>query len=923
MGIFDFSKSIDAKVNNAVEDVDSLNEESINDNDMFLFDSDDESVPNKDKTLRKRRRDDSLLTKIRYRFGKNIDEGLEDDLKNINVLDLPSTSDSKALTQPTQLNIFSKDANLTQPTQLKVGLPDAADTQPTQLKNIEENIITTQVTQLKDVFYSENPSEVSIQMEINNTQPTQIKSMVTQATQLKPGLEEYEEEEEDLVVLSKKRITQPTQLNINDDDDFNKSFSSSQKYEASAKLKPIFDSDDSEEDEDRMISTNIKNYSQTKEVILNNRDEHSLLSLNEQLPIIQDSVISGFESEEDVIKTGNDLYSSTQTKNHAYEILSDDSYNSDISDYEIDLKPIEESLTINHAAKIKKNILSPTILKPSTESIFISETIMLKPNDVKKDTITFSSDEDSDRDVMAEKGTTKATTLVIKAHLAQKKFKNNVLNKKNPNSRNGMLDTNSLVEKLRKEAARQSNGAKVDLAAVDKLYDEIILNKNLNDESDAEVSHSFQKIENEKLVDDSDFPSDEIREEDSQKEKSDAFVEEIGYGKKMEKLDASDIEVNNVSRSSFDSDSEKLEKTNDHNNESKISNYKQRLRKTLVEDEKDRFNPFVAEEAEESDSDDDELLPKEANKDQDDYVDNEIHTSDEEMMDDDSDLENNEERLRDLNREQQAIDEEILEQKIKKTLKGKRRGHNDEFDIDDDDFDLEEDEEYLAYKKKQNLIDDQITKRMNKSKKIKMNVMEGLNSRAILPESKIGILDKITVSSTLSFLGINPEDEIIAQEKETIQENLKKLQHENNLDTLYVNQSLDKKYSLQGKLKTFEMLNGNEGNNDDDDDDEVEYSTMSFFKKSSNFIKKKPVDNENLKFRLGTKSYSKSYSGNNNILKSENDKQNGSSIKYEKQINKKEVPFIGSKRQLQQKTSGFNRDYKRFKYSQSGFSKKG
>lgn len=939
MGLFDFLKEKNENEAGKNEEVND-NNESINqsdtlESDMFLFDSDDESVNDQEKFRpKKKRRDDSLLTKLRYRFGTNKGLGDEDQEEE-------EEKQEQSITQPTQLkaNVSeieeneSISSNFTQPTQLKPISEVVSATQPTQLKPTSEIISATQPTQLKSVSIFDQEEEEEEEDDDDDFFP--VKTKTTQPTQMKPIFDEDEEEDDDFLP-SKTKATQATQL------------------------KPVFSDD--EDDEDIILS---KKTTQSKD----------------------DNI---FSSDDDIVnnkKESNKKTLDSEVIAKEKDFLSDDSFNSDISDFEIDLKPIEESI-FKKPAHNNSQAVSVGITIEQTETSELETKLISKPISIKK-TITFSSSDDDEEDydgnVSVEKGDTRATTLAIKAHFAQQKYLSKIqlnggANKLKLQNSNGGLDTDGLVEKLRREAAKQSRGSRVDLTGVDKLYEEVVLNNN-NNNSDNKIDNNIAESEGED-DEEKEFDGDSDLELESSDisvleetnanndindaidnnaevvvaENTEAVVEEIVYGKrkndilkttikselkKKETIETasnesfiSDVEYEEIEIKSINvSDSDSDDNNNDHTSETNIENLQKKEKKPTIkslENKPEQFNPFVAQEAEESDSDEERLgisKNKTLNKEgEDEYVDNEVHTSDEEMMDDNSDVEDNEELLRDLNREQRAIDEEVLEKQIQDTLKGKKRGDRDEFGVADDydDYDLEEDEEYLAYKKRQIMIDAQVAKRMNKSSKNKMNVLEGLNTRIVLPESKIDVLDKMTISSTLSFLGSTVEEEMKEREQERIQEQIEKVGTIDEVNFSEIKERLQKK-------KVEENINNENDSNildsdiseDSDSESDSGYNTLSFFKKANNFIKKKPAENENMKFRIGAKTYTKNYVKTNNMVKSAAERvaANNNSFASSQQT-KKEVPFLGNKRKLEYKPKGFNKDFKRHKYSQNSFKKK-
>lgn len=935
MGLFDFSdkeREKDSEIeksNSNANGTESLNDENVNNSDMFLFDSDDESISERVTKGTYKRRDDSLLTKIRHGFDRNKELGLsfEDEL-------LPESP----ITQPTQVKtVLSQiqethhnEHQFTQPTQLKHVFETR--TQPTQIKSgsfFEEDgdiiIKQTQMTQLKDDVTHLTQNKTII------TQPTQLKSNGNQSLNLKKdtisqGSEGTEQNVKDNFSSSENEdFTQPTQLKatvLNVDD--NVVLEAVPKKKQAAQLKPIFDDYDDENGEFLSLNSQPRTMVTSKSVV--HEEEYQF----DDEPIIKKSNTSSVGiavsiHETPVKGSESDSLISRESKRQT-DVFSDDTYDSDISDFEVDLKPVEKSLfeqiNLNNKHSSAKDIEVVSKIAIESDSISFKQT-------TSKEVITFlfSDDDDDDDSIAAEKGATRATTLAIKAHLAQKKYqKKTALQKGAEKLKSSGLNTDGLVEKLKKEASRQAKSLRGYLGEVDKLYEEVVLNKQTGNKSDSpqlEVAGSEVK---ERIVESSlVFEQSEYSDEnESDHEAAEKVVEEISYGKKKnESLKASNhhkLELNSIPGESDEvlvSEIDEKEFTTEEEDGSVVhkSTRMKMISTKIANSDLNQFNPFVEEEAEESASDDDRIKSK---KDDEEIFDNEIHTSDEEMMDDNSDVENNEEQLRKLNREQLIHDEEKLEKQIQQTLKGTRRGDRDEFGDDNYDDDLENDNEYIEYKRKQALINEQVLKRMNKSNKNKMNILDGLNSRIVLPESKIAVLDKMTVSSTLSFLGPNSEEPTQEQKEKEIQKQVGKEEDvlERKLDISEIKQRLQerkKESNDESRLKA----SLSDSSSDDDDG----YNSLSFFRKANNFIKKQPVEDENLKFRLGTKSYTRNYMGGNNVLKASSESLVKVPGQHNSQIQKKEVPFLGKKRQLKKKVGMFKTDYKRYKYSQNSFNK--
>lgn len=975
MGLFDFLKDKnETDKNEEVNDNnESINQSDTLESDMFLFDSDDESVNDQDKfRQKKKRRDDSLLTKLRYRFGTNKGLGDEDE----------EEEEEQSITQPTQLkaNISeieeneSKNSNFTQPTQLKPISEVVSATQPTQLKPTSEIISATQPTQLKSVSIFDQEEGEEEQVDSNQTQPTQLKTMTTQVTQIKTT------------------ITQPTQMKSifdekegDDDDDADDFLPVKTKTTQPTQMKPIFDEDEEDDDEFLPSKTKATQATQLKPVFSDDDEDEDVILSKKPTQSKDENLFSSDDDIDNNKKESDKKTLASEVITKEKDLLSDDSFNSDVSDFEIDLKSIEESI-FKKPTHNNSHLESVGTIIEQTETTEFETKLISKPISIKK-TITFSSSDDDDEDydgnISVEKGDTRATTLAIKAHFAQQKYLSKIQlnggsNKLKLQNSSGGLDTDGLVEKLRREAAKQSRGSRVDLTGVDKLYEEVVLNNNNNNNSDNKIDNNIAESEGED--DEKEFDGDSDLELESSDisdleetnenndinevidnnaevvvaENTEAVVEEIVYGKRKNDILKTTIKseltkketIETASNESFISDVEEEEEeieiksinvsdsdynNNDHTSEIDIENSKKKEKNLTIksiENKPEKSNPFVAQEAEESDSDEERLgisKNKALNKEgEEEYVGNEVHTSDEEMMDDNSDVEENEELLRDLNREQRAIDEEVLEKQIQDTLKGKKRGDRDEFGVADDydDYDLEEDEEYLAYKKRQIMIDAQVAKRMNKSSKNKMNVLEGLNTRIVLPESKIDVLDKMTISSTLSFLDSTVEEEMKEQEQERIQEQIEKVGTIDQVNISEIKERLQKK-KVEENVDNENDSNILDSDLSDDSDSDSGYNTLSFFKKANNFIKKKPAENENMKFRIGAKTYTKNYVKTNNMVKSAAERvaDNNKSFASSQQT-KKEVPFLGNKRKLEYKPKGFNKDFKRHKYSQNSFKKK-
>ena len=234
-----------------------------------------------------------------------------------------------------------------------------------------------------------------------------------------------------------------------------------------------------------------------------------------------------------------------------------------------------------------------------------------------------------------------------------------------------------------------------------------------------------------------------------------------------------------------------------------------------------------------------------------------------------------------------------------KTLKGERRGIDREDEFLNDENDFEQDYEYIAYKKRQEAIEAKINKRLNKSKKTKINVFEAVNSRINLPENKINELDKLTVTSTLSFL---------ARESTTETKNV----NEETSDTA--------DYNVMQKFKTkmaFLKNRFNEEENVDEDDEDDQADSLMFIKNTKKIVKKPAIESEEMKFRLGAKTYTKNHTKNpytKTITKG------ADQFSFNKD-GKREVPFLGKKRKVDLRDRSFNYDLKKQKVSQTKFDK--
>lgn len=943
MGLFDFSNK-ERDENSAIKKLktngsESLDQDEANDNDMFLFDSDDESVGERPTKATYKRRDDSLLTKIRHGFERNKELGL-----NLDVESLPESP----ITQPTQVKTFLPQIQETSDNDI-----EHQTTQPTQIKHIFD--ARTQPTQIEHGSIIEEDDDIVIkQTEMTHlkdsvTHLTQNKAVITQPTQLKSKFYHSLNLEQDNAVensnASKQKVkdsfsssenedfTQPTQLQrniLNAEDDM--ILKVEPKKTQVTQLRPLFDDYDNEDEDNDFLPLNKQPEAVLTTESIAHEEEHQFYDdpiIVKNNTTFVGSTVSIYKPSSKGSELDNTISRESKKLNDGF---SDDTYDSDISDFEFDLKPIEKSLF--EQSSLSNNHFSNKGIDVISKIDIESDSISLKQT-TSKEVITFLFSDDEDDDYIApEKGATRATTLAIKAHLAQKKYQNKTILKKGAEKRkSSALNTDCLVEKLKKEAFRQAKSLRGYLGEVDKLYEEVVLkNQSENKIESTQVPVASNEMEvddnevNKKIIESSfEFQQSEYSDENqSDSEVAEKVVEEISYGKKKSDIikasNLHKVELNNVAMESDESSASETDKKN-LSIEGKDGTVKLKIDRSKVisakidNSEPNQFNPFVEEEAEESQSDDDMLKFK---KDDEENVDNEIHTSDEEMMDDNSDLENNEELLRNLNREQLIIDEEKLEKKIQQTLKGTRRGDRDEFGDDNYEDDLENDNEYIEYKRRQALLNEQVVKRMNKSSKNKMNVLDGLNSRIVLPESKIAVLDKMTVSSTLSFLGPNSEEPTQEQKQEEIQKQVSGDEDivERKLDVSEIKQRLQERKTEnndESKLKASPS--------DSSSDDEDGYNSLSFFRKGNNFIKKQPVEDENLKFRLGTKSYTRNYMGGNNVLKTSSESLVKIPGQDNSQKHKKEVPFLGKKRQLKKKVGMFKTDYKRYKYSQNSFSK--
>ena len=705
-------------------------------------------------------------------------------------------------TQPTQKmpkEVNNEPANLTQPTQLNIvqSTVEQSGTQPTQLKDVAVGSLT-QPTQLRGVF--EEAEDLDDLKETQETQMPQPNPSFTQPTQLK---------------------TQRTKSQ-------------------SGQLKAIFDEELEDEFFERMNAPVISKEKSTNIKAMFDESDDSLF---EELP-----EVPGFEK-------------SKPLKDEAATVASEgDEYNSEVSDFEIELESDRED----------ENKLS------DDEKVSEEQT---KQNDAvsSQQYILLSDDDDDDEfDNVAnrhnESAAAKATALEVQAHIArQRALKDKDSLKKKKKS----MDVQDLFAQLKKKAVKQSQKTRVDLEIIETR---ITNNSGVDEENQSDEELSGDDDDHVNL--DSDYDGDERSE--LSEEVIEQQEEEIFYGKKTSPAETFPLETNSSPLGSPKIVEEVANGDGDEKEKEKRRLERARLRrKALESDLKDNVeNPFLAEEAEESDSDEENqpvLNDNKANDPDDEKVDDALHTSDEEMFDDDSDIEDNEEVLRQLEREQQARDEELLEKQIQKTLKGERRGIDREEGFLDDDNDFEQDDEYIAYKRRQEAIEAKINKRLSKSKKNRINVLEGVNTRVSLPENKIGVLDKLNVTSTLSFLA-----------------------RESTIGDLNVGEENSKEdVDFKSKFKTQVELPSTaatENENLDDDDDQAD--SLMFMKNTRKIVKKPAIESEEMKFRLGVKTFTKNHTKNINTKTVSNKEKFG----YNKE-GKREVPFLGKKRKIDSQLS--------------------
>ncbi|CAI8498702.1 unnamed protein product [Hanseniaspora opuntiae] len=603
-------------------------------------------------------------------------------------------------------------------------------------------------------------------------------------------------------------LTQPTQLNI------------VQKPKSqSGQLKAIFDEELEDEFFERMNAPVISKEKSTNIKAMFDESDDSLF---EELP-----EVPGFEK-------------SKPLKDEAATVASEgDEYNSEVSDFEIELESDrEDENKLSDDEKVSEEQRKQNDAVSSQQYILLSD-----------------DDDDDEFDNVAnrhnESAAAKATALEVQAHIAH------------------------LFAQLKKKAVKQSQKTRVDLEIIET---HITNNSGVDEEnqSDEELSGDDDNHVNR----DSDYDGDERSE--LSEEVIEQQEEEIFYGKKTSPAETFPLETNSSPLGSPKIVVEVANGDGDEKEKEKRRLERARLRrKALESDLKDDVeNPFLAEEAEESDSDEENrpvLNDNKANDPDDEKVDDALHTSDEEMFDDDSDIEDNEEVLRQLEREQQARDEELLEKQIQKTLKGERRGIDREEGFLDDDNDFEQDDEYIAYKRRQEAIEAKINKRLSKSKKNRINVLEGVNTRVSLPENKIGVLDKLNVTSTLSFLA-----------------------RESTIGDLNVGEENSKEdVDFKSKFKTQVELPSTaatENENLDDDDDQAD--SLMFMKNTRKIVKKPAIESEEMKFRLGVKTFTKNHTKNINTKTVSNKEKFG----YNKE-GKREVPFLGKKRKTDSQLS--------------------
>ena len=349
------------------------------DSNVFLFESDDESI-NSDavsQTEPKKKRKTSLLKRIRNAFDKS------------SIIE----SDEEVGTQPTQA--LSKNTENEQ----------HAPTQPTQLPIIEKKAMEpqslTQPTQLKGIFDEESDIQAP-----SNTQPTQLKGSLenegnmadshpkTQETQLKKIVEDDDKTKPDTIQ------TQPTQLNIQQT-----------KGELSetqpTQLKAIFDDEDDEFFEN-MNAPPIKDKKSTGLKAIFEESDDSLFDELPEAPGFEKSKVANLAKEDEPVQLEIEPNSDT------------DEYNSDVSDFEIELESDKEA-----EADLEKEEIEVKKEAPLPNKTFSQEYILLSDDedDDEFDTIKSRHNESAE---------TKATSMIIQAHIArQQSIKNNENLKKN------------------------------------------------------------------------------------------------------------------------------------------------------------------------------------------------------------------------------------------------------------------------------------------------------------------------------------------------------------------------------------------------------------------------------------------------------------------------------------------------------------
>lgn len=707
-------------------------------------------------------------------------------------------------------------------------------TQPTQKTSKEIDNEPPNLTQ---------PTQLNIMqstLEQSGTQPTQLKDVavgsVTQPTQLRgvfDEAEDFQETQETQMQQPNPSFTQPTQLKTEN------------TKTQSGQVKAIFDEELEDEFFERMNAPMISKEKSTNIKAMFDESDDSLFEELAEVP--------GFEKTE-------------PSKDEADVVASeDDEYNSEVSDFVIELESDkEDEIKLGEDEKVPEEKTKQNDAVSSQQYVLLSE-----------------DDDDDEFDNVGsrhnESAAAKAAALEVQAHIARQralKDKDNLKKKKNS------MDVQDLFAQLKKKAVKQSQKTRVDLKMIETP---ITNNSDLGEENQPGKELSSEDDDHVNL--DSDYDGDQHS--DLSNEVIEQQEEEIFYGKKTSPAETFPLET----KSSPLGSPKHTEVTNGYDDQKE----KRRLerarlrRKALESDLKDNAeNPFLAEEAEESDSDDENLpvlKDKKANALDDEKVDDALHTSDEDMFDDDSDIEDNEEVLRQLEREQQARDEEFLEKQIQKTLKGERRGIDREEGFLDDENDFEQDDEYIAYKRRQEAIEAKVNKRLSKSKKNRINVLEGVNTRVSLPENKIGVLDKLNVTSTLSFLAReSTTDDLSVGEK-----------------NVHNDDDFKSKFITQVELPSTAA---NENENWDDDDDQAD--SLMFMKNTRKIVKKPAIESEEMKFRLGVKTFTKNHIKNINTKTVSNKEKFG----YNKE-GKREVPFLGKKRKTDSKNSPFSNPLKK------------